>query len=141
MGLFKRFTVSIRSTVSAVFRRHAPYPTNNQRATLDTLPTEILILISDFLPTESQLSLSLVCKTTLSALPIKRTRDNCDVGTIWRFLYMLRHDPGLSSMYLCRSCRKFYRQKCNGGFWEIKCPHHTFLYVTSVGWVKPLNKG
>jgi hypothetical protein len=129
MERFTPFTVSIRSTVIAVFCRLALRlcpPTNNRTATLDTLPTEILILISDFLPAESQLSLSLACKRILSALPIQRTRDNCDIETIRRFLYMLMRDPGLSTMYLCSSCPKFYRQRWKRGFWEINCPHHTF---------------
>jgi hypothetical protein len=138
MELFTPFTVSIRSTITAVFSRLVPYlypPANEQTATLDTLPTEILILISDFLPTESQLSLSLVSKAIHSALPIERIRDNCDIDAVRQFLYLLRRDPGLSSMYLCSSCLKFYGYQWNLGFWEIRCPHHTFVASYGVRWV------
>jgi hypothetical protein len=122
----KPFTVSICSTLARAFRHLARYlysPAEGEPPTLDSLPTEILALISDYLPVESQLSLSLACKKMLFALPLERTRANRDVKAVGQFLVMLMRYPGFPSMFLCLSCPKLYNWKQYDGFWEARCQH------------------
>jgi hypothetical protein len=122
----KPFTVSICCTITRAFRRlvrHLCSPAEGQPPTFDNLPTEILVLISDYLPVESQLSLSLVCKKMLSALPLERTGASRDVKAVGQFLVMLMRNPSLPSMFLCLSCPKLYHWKQCDGFWEARCRH------------------
>jgi hypothetical protein len=129
------FTVSICGTITQAFGRlmqHLCSPTKGQPPTLDNLPTEILALISDHLPVESQLCLSLVCKEMLSALPLERIGTNGDVKAVGRFLVMLRRNPGFPSMLLCLSCAKLYHWKQHDGFWEARCQHWICKYPYAV---------
>lgn len=122
----KPFTVSVCGTITRAFTRfvrHLCSPAEGQPPTLDNLPTEILALISDYLPVESQLSLSLVCKKMLSALPLERTEANRDVKAVGQFLVMLMRNPSLPSMFLCPSCPKLYHWKQYDSFWEARCRH------------------
>ena len=141
MGSSKPFTVSIHGTITRAFRRlvqHLCSPVKVQPPKLDNLPTEILALISDHLPVESQMCLSLVCKKMLFALPLERTEANRDVQAVGRFLVMLRRNPGFPSMLLCRSCAKFYPWKQRNGFWEARCRHWVCQHPYAVRWHQPV---
>jgi hypothetical protein len=135
----KPFTVSICGTISRPFKRLAQYLyslAKGRPSILDTLPTEILALISDHLPVESQLCLSLVCKNILSALPLERIGTDCDVNTVGRFLDMLTRNPGFPSMLLCFSCAKLYHWRQYDGFWEARCRHWIYRFPCAVTWLR-----
>ncbi len=122
----KPFTVSLCGTLARAFRhlvRCLYSPARGQPRRLDNLPTEILALISDHLPVESQLSLSLVCKNLLSALPLERTVAKRDDKAVRQFLLMLMRNPGFPPMFLCQSCPKLYHWKQCDGFWVARCRH------------------
>jgi hypothetical protein len=122
----KLFIISFCGAITRAFRRLVQhlYSLGERRpAPLNNLPTEILELISDHLPIESQLSLSLVSKKMLSALPLERTEADRDVEAVRQFLMMLIRDPDSPSMFLCLSCPKLYHWKQYNGFSESRCPH------------------
>jgi hypothetical protein len=122
----KLFAISICGTITQAFRRLAQHlysPGEGQPPTFDNLPTEILVLISDHLPIESQLSLSLVSKKVLSVLPLERTKANRDVKAVGRFLTMLVRNPDIPSMFVCLSCPKLYHWRQCDGFWVARCRH------------------
>jgi hypothetical protein len=122
----KLFTISFCGAITRAFRRLAQhlYSLGKGRpAPLNNLPTEVLELISDHLPIESQLSLSLVSKKMLSALPLERTEADRNVKAVRQFLMMLIRDPDGPSMFLCLSCPKLYHWKLYNGFWEARCRH------------------
>jgi hypothetical protein len=122
----KLFAISFYGAITGAFRRLAQHlysPGEEQPATINNLPTEILELISDHLPIESQMSLSLVSKKMLSALPLERTEANRDVKAVGRFLAMIMRNYEVPSMFLCLQCPKLYNWKHYHGFSEARCRH------------------